>query len=392
MYEAFYGMKERPFALTPDPSFLFMSSKHSLAMSMLEYSLMGQAGFTVVTGDIGSGKTTLIRQFLRRADRNVNLGVVSNTHAAFGDLLQWVLLAFAIQSDGADKAARYQAFANYLVSQHGAGKQTILIIDEAQNLTIETLEELRLLSNISADKYQLIQMVLVGQPELLDKLKRRELTQFAQRIAVHYHLVPLSRLETRDYIRHRLHVAGVERTVFDETAIAAIFHFSNGVPRLINTICDIALVYGFAQNKREVDVDIIRSVARDRERGSLLTLPKRDKDITREDLIKAAEELSAPTHPSPANDASVGGQFAQVQPFVRGEATDGVGMPAMRSAQGVTPRIEYDEISAYVHREVQRLGTPIMPVYLDEGEAASSGTARPRRGTRSRWLWWLARD
>lgn len=272
MYETFYGMKVRPFALTPDPSFLFMSRKHRFAFSMLEYALSGQAGFTVITGEIGSGKTTLIRHLLRGRNRDANFGVIANTHESFGSLLQWIMTAFGIPSAADDRAARYQAFVRYLITQFGEGKQTILIVDEAQNLSIELLEELRLLSNINADQDQLLQMILVGQPELLEKLRRPELTQFAQRISVNYHLSALSYSETRGYIRHRLRVAGANPELFTEDAIKAVYHFTNGVPRIINSICDMACVYGYAEGVETIDISTIMTVIRDKERDALLPL------------------------------------------------------------------------------------------------------------------------
>lgn len=292
MYEAFYGMTERPFALTPDPSFLFMSRKHKLAFSMLEYALTGQAGFTVITGAIGSGKTTLIRHLLKRTNRGVNYGVISNTHESFGCLLQWILTAFGIAVGADERANRYQAFVRYLIAQFRDGKQTILIIDEAQNLSIEALEELRLLSNINADKDQLLQMILVGQPELLAKLRRPELVQFAQRISVSYHLSPLSFVETRGYIAHRLYVAGADPKLFSDLAMRAVFHFTGGVPRLINSICDMALVYGYAEALSEIGIDTILSVIKDKEAGALL--PIFNVDLTQDrDTVIAAINTSA---------------------------------------------------------------------------------------------------
>lgn len=293
MYEAFYHLKERPFALTPDPAFLFLSAKHSLALSMLEYSLTGQAGFTVVTGEIGSGKTTLIREFMNRTDQLTNLGVISNTHPDFGDVLQWVLMAFSVKAEGADKPSRYQAFVRYLIDQYGAGKKTVLVIDEAQNLSMEMLEEIRLLSNVNADKDQLLQLILVGQPELLEKLRRPELKQFAQRISVHYHLTPLTYLETRDYIHHRLRVAGGRVELFEKMAIAAAYYFAGGIPRVTNSICDMALVYGFAENKQSIDIDTILAVVRDKEKGALLELAKTSDGVTRDDLIEQSRQAWA---------------------------------------------------------------------------------------------------
>lgn len=291
MYEPFYGMHERPFSLTPDPSFLFMSRKHKFAFSMLEYALTGQAGFTVITGAIGSGKTTLIRHLLARADRHLNYGVISNTHESFGSVIQWILAAFGQSVEARDQAERYQAFMRYLIGQFGEGKQTVLIVDEAQNLSVESLEELRLLSNINADKDQLLQMILVGQPELLAKLRRPELVQFAQRISVNYHLSPLSFGETKGYIGHRLHVAGGDRRLFDEMAIRAVFYFSNGVPRIINAICDMALVYGFAEERREIGVDTILSVVLDKQKGGLLPLSNLNPDLDRAATITSINDL-----------------------------------------------------------------------------------------------------
>jgi len=285
MYESFYNLRERPFTLRPDPAFLYLSPKHALALSMLEYGLTGQTGFVVVTGEVGSGKTTIIRQFLRLIDRTTIVGVISNTHVAFGDILQWVFQALDIDVVASSMAARYQAFTNYLIKQYGDGYQVVLIVDEAQNLTIDALEELRLLSNINADRDEILQIILVGQPELLTKLQRPELRQFAQRISLHHHLLPLTYTETCNYIRHRLSVAGADHEVFDALAMGAIYNFTDGVPRLINSICDMALVYGFSEGKRVIDINVILSVVRDREGGGIQVQARKVADLNREALI-----------------------------------------------------------------------------------------------------------
>jgi general secretion pathway protein A len=264
MYESFFGLKEKPFSLLPDPDFLFMSSKHSLALSILEYSLAGQAGFCAITGDIGSGKTTLIRSLLRRIGRDITLGLISNTHSGLTDITAWALAAFGRGSTSQTDAEIYQELMHFLIGEYGAGRRCVLIVDEAQNLTVEALEELRLLSNINADKDLLLQIILVGQPELLSKLKSPELTQFAQRISISYHLSAFSYLETRQYIRHRLEIAGARRPIFTDIAIGAVHYYSGGVPRVINSICDMSLVYGLADNRRELDLDIVLRVIGDR--------------------------------------------------------------------------------------------------------------------------------
>ncbi len=267
MYEEHYGLKEKPFTLLPDPSFLYLSRKHAMALSMLEYSLAGQAGFTAITGDIGSGKTTLVRSFMHRARDTVRIGLISNTHRSFDDILSWVLAAFDIRSASASKPEQYQLLVELLVNEYAMGRRCLLIFDEAQNLSIDALEELRLLSNVNTDRDFLLQMVLVGQPELLDKLKRPDLQQFAQRISVSFHLTPLSYNETRDYIYHRLKVAGRSRPLFDDLAIGLIQHFSSGIPRLINTLCDLSLLYGFADGLDAVLPDTVFKVLADRSGG-----------------------------------------------------------------------------------------------------------------------------
>ena len=265
MYESFFGLKEKPFSLLPDPDFLFMSSKHSLALSILEYSLAGQAGFCAITGDIGSGKTTLIRMLLRRIGRDVTLGLISNTHSGLTDITAWALAAFGRGSSAQSDAEIYQDLMHFLIGEYGAGRRCVLIVDEAQNLTVDALEELRLLSNINSDKDLLLQIILVGQPELLVKLKSPELAQFAQRISISYHLTPLSYLETRRYVRHRLEVAGANRPIFNDAAIGAVQYYSGGVPRVVNSICDMSLVYGLADNKTDIDLDVVLRVVGDRQ-------------------------------------------------------------------------------------------------------------------------------
>lgn len=264
MYEQFFGLTEKPFSLLPDPDFLFLSSKHSTALSMLEYSLAGQAGFCAITGEIGSGKTTLIRALLRRMDRDITLGLITNTHGGLSDMAAWTLAAFGRNPTGKSATEVHRELMLLLIEEYGAGRRSVLIVDEAQNLTIDALEELRLLSNINADKDLLLQIVLVGQPQLLEKLRRPELCQFAQRISISYHLPPLSCGETLQYIAHRLRVAGASGEIFNDMAVGGIQYFSGGVPRLINSICDMAMVYAFADQKSEIDLDHVFRVVGDR--------------------------------------------------------------------------------------------------------------------------------
>jgi type II secretory pathway predicted ATPase ExeA len=280
MYETYYQFNEKPFSLLPDPGFLYLSKNHRMALAMLEYGLMNQAGFTVITGEIGSGKTTLIRKLLAQIehDANISVGLVSNTHRSFGELLQWILLAFRLEYRGKEKVELYQTLAEFLMQEYNMGHRTILIIDEAQNLDIESLEQLRMLSNINADKDQVLQLMLVGQPGLRDMLRRPELEQFAQRIAVDYHLRPLDLQGTCDYIRHRLVVAGGDPNLFEAAACVTVYYYTRGVPRLINVLCDTALVCGYADQKARIDADLIHDVVRDRSIGGIFPVWGSDPD------------------------------------------------------------------------------------------------------------------
>jgi putative secretion ATPase (PEP-CTERM system associated) len=271
MYEAFYGFKEKPFTLLPDPAFLYLGSKHSTAYSMLEYGLVNQAGFTVITGEVGSGKTTLIRHLLNQIDEDITIGLVSNTHREMGELLQWVLLAFGQEYKEGGRVALFDAFTQFLINQYAQNRRTVLIIDEAQNLHPQVLEELRMLSNVNADKDQVLQLILVGQPQLLGLLKRPELLQFRQRVSVDYHLSALDFTEVQSYILHRTHQAGRERAVFTKDAADLIYRASKGIPRIINVICDTALVYGFADQKKRIGPELIKSVLEDKAKSGFIS-------------------------------------------------------------------------------------------------------------------------
>jgi general secretion pathway protein A len=274
VYEIFYGLREKPFSLTPDPHFLYLARHHVMALTMLEYGVTQQAGFILITGEVGSGKTTLIRHLLGRLDKEFTVGLISNTHQNFGALLQWIALAFGIEFQGKQNVELYQALIGFLIDQYGKGQRVVLIVDEAQNLSARTLEELRVLSNINADRHLVLQIVLVGQPELRDKFRRPDLRQFAQRISVDYHLRVLEREETHAYVQHRLTVAGAREKTFEPEAIELVHARTGGVPRLINSLCDTALVYGFAERRRIIDAELMAQVAQDRVANGIMPLPR----------------------------------------------------------------------------------------------------------------------
>jgi type II secretory pathway predicted ATPase ExeA len=290
MYETYFGFHEKPFSLIPDPDFLYLSEGHRAALSLLEYGITEQTGFVVISGEIGSGKTTLVRRLLSSVSEDIVVGLITNTHPSFGELLQWICLAFDLEHRNKGKVELYQSFLDFLIEQYAASRRTVLVIDEAQNLSPEALEELRMLSNINADKDYLIQLILLGQPELLAKLRRPDLVQFVQRIGIDYHLGPLMIEDTVAYIRHRLAVAGGDPQLFDDYACAAVHYYSGGVPRIVNVLCDLALVFAYAEDRPSIDIDIVMEVAATRQKSGLAVFradpENQNRDEVRRSIIR----------------------------------------------------------------------------------------------------------
>lgn len=264
MYEDFYGLKEKPFTIQPDPDFLFFGRRHSMAYSMLEYGIASRAGFSVICGEIGCGKTTLVRHLLNNIGSDIKVGIVYNTHQKVDDLLGWIMLAFEQPYSGLSEIELFDAFQKFLISSYVAGQRVVLIVDEAQNLSPGALESLRMLSNINADKDQLLQVILVGQPELRELLRKPELQQFMQRVAVDFFIPPLQPFEVAKYIQHRLTVAGSQRPLFTTRAIELIAEASKGVPRTINILCDMAMVYGFSSGAEKIGAELVVELIKDR--------------------------------------------------------------------------------------------------------------------------------
>lgn len=271
MYLAHYGFKHAPFSLAPDPDNLYLSEKHSLGLSLLQYGLSDSVGgLTVITGAVGAGKTTLLRKLLQQLNyERLTIGVINNTLGFEDKLIHWVVSAFNLPYEGRDNIALFREFQQFLINQYAQGKITVLVVDEAQNLNDKALEELRMLTNINAERDQLLKIVLLGQPELLELLSQPRLSQIAQRVSVEYHLEPLNCLDTRKYIHHRIQASGGNPEIFSDKACDVVYCLSGGVPRLINTLCDYALVYGFARGLNKIGFNAVLESAKGRRLGGV---------------------------------------------------------------------------------------------------------------------------
>ena len=275
MYERFYNLRERPFSLSPDPDYVYPSRVHTEALNYLRYGIEGHAGFVVITGEIGSGKTTLLQTAMRGLDARTTVARLVNTILDARELIEAVMLDFGLDPQpGQSKPHLLRELARFLVDQRTAGRLPLLIIDEAQNLSQAALEEVRMLSNLETEKSKLIQIILVGQPNLHDVLGRPELEQLRQRITVRYHLRRLDPDETSAYINHRLRKAAIAAPlVFPKDVTDLIGEASHGLPRKINVIADAVLLFGYGEDKRLIDAPLVREVIAELEATGVLSPP-----------------------------------------------------------------------------------------------------------------------
>lgn len=258
MYRQFFGLKEKPFNVTSDPNFLYLSRVHKEAFAHLIYGIKERKGFLEITGEIGAGKTTLCRALLNQLDINTKSAFIFNSTLPEMQLFSTILEDFGITSERKTKAAMLRQFNNFLLEELSKNNNVILIIDEAQNLKPSILEELRILSNLETEKEKLFQMILVGQPQLKEKLNSPSLKQLRQRIGVRFHITALSKDEVGDYIYHRLKVAGSTGEIrFSDDALEVIYKYSGGIPRLINMVCDKALLSAYVIETKYIDFTII---------------------------------------------------------------------------------------------------------------------------------------
>lgn len=295
MYEPFFNLHSKPFDLLPDPRFIYLSKSHKKALTYLDYGIMERSGFVLLTGEVGSGKTTLIRDLLDKRYEHVVVSKIFNTRVTSEQLLAMVNEDFGLAVRGKDKVSLIRELNEFLIEQYADGTQPVLIIDEAQNLSAELLEEVRMLSNLEAANSKLLQIILVGQPELRTTLAAPELRQLRQRININCHLQALTRAEIEEYIVHRLEVAGnAEAVHFSSDSFDAIFLYSRGIPRLINIICDFLMLSAFADETTLITIGMIHEVIGDLDFENYYWTTTADEQMSRQDnslLSKPMPEL-----------------------------------------------------------------------------------------------------
>lgn len=259
MYLEYLGLRERPFSVTADPAFLYLSRKHREALAHMIYGIRQRKGFIEITGEIGTGKTTLCKALLRQLEPTIKTALILHSNLSELQLLQSVVQDFGLNPMRSDRLSFFNQLNAYLLEQAALGNTVVLVIDEAQNLSLRLLEQIRMLSNFETDKEKLIQIILVGQPQLREKLAKPALEQLAQRIGVRYHMTALDADEVRAYIEHRMHIAGSNSTVtWTPEGLDEIFQCSKGVPRLINQVCDRSLLACYVLQTKQVDRDVVR--------------------------------------------------------------------------------------------------------------------------------------
>lgn len=333
MYEAFYNLRTKPFSLLPDSDFLYAGATHRAAYSTLEYGLINEAGFMVLTGEPGMGKTSLLRKLIAEHGAKQSIGLVTNARYNIEQLLPWVLLSLGLSKRQLDPVEAYYVFSEFLNHESQQHRRVILIIDEAQSLGTDLLEELRLLSNLNDGKTLKLQIILSGQPDLHKLLQRIDMTQFAQRVVIDGQLEPLSVMETGQFIRHRLQVAGAHPSLFTNKACVLVHRLTKGNPRLINQVCESALTHGVAMQAQVITSKVVAQAAFERSKGKILPLSSREELTVWSNVPEDASEIAAaPAHLNPP-------QWA-VTPIPERAATHSVSPEPFFYAKGVAMRKE----------------------------------------------------
>jgi len=295
MYRKYFGLKKRPFILSPDPDFLYMSKIHDLALTHLEYGMVHNVGFIALTGDVGAGKTTLLKYLFEKVKDSLDVAMLFNTNLSPQAFLEMLVKEFELSPPSRAKSDLVDVLSQHFLNQYSQGTRCVIMVDEAQNLPDETFEELRMLSNLEIGTDFLLQVVLVGQPQLKERLSNPSLAQLAQRISVYYHLSPLSKNEVGAYIQHRLRVAGCSspEAIFEKDAIDRIAELSGGIPRIINSICDACLTYAFADEVKSVTKAMVQKVTSDNE---FLVISQRPFEKDKQDPVKTKAKAARDAH------------------------------------------------------------------------------------------------
>ncbi len=386
-YLEHFNLKEQPFRLTPDPDFLYWSKQHARAKAYMESTIWLADGFVVITGDIGSGKTTLLHSFLSELDDEVVYAMVSQTQLNDREFLQAILVEFGFKPFGKEKVELLDILNTFLIEQYAAGKKVLLIVDEAQNLSRKVLEEVRMLSGIETRKEKVLRIILAGQPELRQKLDSPRMKQLVQRVRLRFHLGPLNASDMRDYIEHRLAVAGrTEGDLFDSESYDFIHRYSGGVPRLINTLCDSSLLCAFADEKDTVTVEDVMSAINeldwDKHENGSGVFPELKKEnaapaisttfLTRLELRHNGETVSEQSFPtgraiigrSPDNDVYVNSRFVSRHHAQLVTDDNGATIEDLNSTNGIF--VNEKQVKSYrlQHGDVVTLGVHEL-VYYD---------------------------
>jgi len=347
MYESYYGFREKPFSLVPDPDFFYKSTKHGAALNVLEYGLFNRSGFMVITGEIGTGKSLLLRKMMEEAGKDLTIGIVSNTHGHFQNLMLWIPAVFKLRTKSKDPVSAYRNFTEFLRREQAQNRRVVLVVDEAQNLAPEMLEELRLLSNLNTGKDPILQIVLSGQPGLRNLLRRSDMVQFAQRIDAEYHLEPMDAAETNQYIGHRVKTAGRDLPLFEEAAFPLIYRLTGGVPRLINQVCERSLVYGFAESAEMISARLVAEAASDRVAGRIIPF---DANVDLTPYLRETETKIA------ARAGNGNGSSHREEPPPPFEASQKVWDSAYQKGMDLRQTGQYDEAIRFFEKAAQDPG------------------------------------
>lgn len=336
MYQSYFGLAEAPFSIAPDPRYLYMSERHQEALAHLLYGVNGSGGFVLLTGEVGAGKTTVCRCLLEQIPESCDVAYIFNPRQTVEELLATICAEFGIAVPSGNTSIKVfvDCINSYLLDSHAKGRHAVLVIDEAQNLSADVLEQMRLLTNLETNQRKLLQIILLGQSELAEMLARPELRQLAQRVIARYHLGPLARQEVAAYVQHRLEIAGTERTLFPDLVMSRLYHLSGGTPRVINVLCDRALLGAYVQGKERVDHSTLKQAARE-----VFHLPeKRSRRIVLyllAGLLAFAVLLALLYRPAPQSPAPAIEPARPVAPMAEAPATLGwpAAEPLARSVQ-----------------------------------------------------------